>query len=448
MSHDHDHENHHHHHDHGHDHEPHHHDHGHPHHHPHDEPRAFQAYRELPRGAGVGKILYLDAPSGVAGDMLVAALVDLGVPTAAIEAAVSSLPLSGYSLGWSLRTRHAIVATHFLVSEHTPQPQRSWAQIREMLQDAPLSAGVRELALRAFAHLAKAEARAHRVELDDVHFHEVGAVDSIVDVVAAAAALDWLGAELHVSPLPMGRGMTEAAHGKLFLPAPATLECLAGHPTYDGEHPFEFVTPTGAALVGALGRPAAAWPRMTPELTGWGAGTADLAYRPNLLRAVLGSAAVAPEAQGSFALLETNLDDTSGELIAYCIERLLAEGANDAWATPITMKKGRPAVLLSALVRAPDAGRLSATMLRESTSLGVRTSSVERVARPREILEVDTPYGKIPVKVAGGAFGPPQIKAEVDVCARLATERGVPLREILLAATLAAAAVLKARPAT
>ncbi|RYE90619.1 MAG: LarC family nickel insertion protein, partial [Myxococcales bacterium] len=241
------------------------------------------------------------------------------------------------------------------------------------------------------------------------------------------------------------RGLTQAAHGTLFLPAPATLECLIGHPTYDGEHPFEFVTPTGAALVGALGAPAPAWPRMTPEATGWGAGTANPAFRPNLLRAVLGAPEVSAEAQGSFVLLETNLDDASGELIAYCIERLLIEGAKDAWATPITMKKGRPAVVLSALAQAPDAGRLTVTMLRESTSLGVRTTAVDRVVRPREMIEVETHYGTIPVKVAGGAFGPPQAKPELDACAARAVELGIPLREVILAATLAAAEVLRAR---
>lgn len=423
-------------------------DHGHRHAHVDDAPRPFRANREVPRGAGHGKVLYLDAPSGLAGDMIVAALVDLGVPCAAIEASIAGLPLTGFSLGWSLRARHAIVATHFAVTEHTPQPQRNWAQIRTLLKGARLADGVRTLALRTFEHLAEAEARAHRVAVDDVHFHEVGAVDSIVDVVAAAAALDWLGAELRVSPLPMGRGLTEAAHGTLFLPAPATVECLIGHPTYDGEHAFEFVTPTGAALVGALSTPAAAWPRMTPEATGWGAGTANPSWRPNLLRAVLGEPTVAPESEGGFVLLETNLDDASGELVAYCIERLLAEGAKDAWATPITMKKGRPAIVLSALAQAPDAGRLTVTMLRESTSIGVRTTVVDRVARPREMIEVDTPYGIVPVKVAGGAFGPPQAKPEVDDCARLARQFGVPLREVILAATLAAAAALRARGRT
>jgi uncharacterized protein (TIGR00299 family) protein len=272
-----------------------------------------------------------------------------------------------------------------------------------------------------------------------VHFHEVGAVDAIVDVVGSAAALEFLGAEVWVSPLPMGRGFVKAAHGVLPLPAPATVECLAGFATYDGGIDFEFVTPTGAAIVGAQATGSVRWPAMAPERTGWGAGTAELRDRPNVLRVVLG--AVAGEhkhAEGTHVVLEANVDDATGELAGAWIEALLAAGALDAWATPITMKKGRPALTVSALASAEQADAVAHAMLRETTSLGVRRHAVSRLERPRRVENVETPYGLIPVKVASGPFGPPQVKPEFDACLAAARTHGVPVREVVRAATVAA----------
>ena len=234
-------------------------------------------------------MLFLDAPSGLAGDMIVAALVDLGVPAQVIGDALAALPVTGFHVHFGTRVRSGIVATSFEVHVDAPQPPRTYASVRTLLDEASLSEGVRARAHRTFLRLAKAEAKVHRAPIDDVHFHEVGAVDAIADVVGSAAALDYLGAEVLVSPLPMGRGFIAAAHGKLPLPAPATVECLAGFATYDGGIDFEFVTPTGAAIVGAHAAPTHGWPSIAPERIGWGAGTADLRDRPNLLRAVLGS---------------------------------------------------------------------------------------------------------------------------------------------------------------
>jgi pyridinium-3,5-bisthiocarboxylic acid mononucleotide nickel chelatase len=424
-------------HDHGHSHD---HDHGHAHEdaHGHHHHHGALSRPELPRGAGKGHVLYLDAPSGLAGDMIVAALVDLGVPFPIVEQALAQVDLHGYHVHLGTRERSSIVASSFDVHVDAAQPARSWSEIQALLSRSALSESVRGLALRAFEHLAHAEARVHRMPVADVHFHEVGAVDSIVDFVAAAAALDYLGATLWVSPLPMGRGFRKTEHGIIPLPAPATLECLAGFPTYDGGLPFEFVTPTGAALVAALGTPSpSAWPSLSPVATGFGAGTATLTDRPNILRAVLGQpneAGHPSEGAGPrspLTVLECNMDDITGELAASVLASALAEGALDAWVTPITMKKGRPAVTCSVLAYAADSERIAKLLLTESTSLGVRSYGVQRVERPRRTVTVETVYGSVPLKVSEGPYGPPVVKPEFDACQALAKKHNVPVREVI-----------------
>lgn len=410
------------------------------------EPRHAPAGDTLAQGAGRGKVLFLDAPSGLAGDMIIASLVDLGVPAAAVADALAALPVTGFHVHFGTRVRSGIVAASFEVHVDEAQPARTYGSIRAMLDAAALPEGVKARAQRTFRRLAVAEARVHRSPIDDVHFHEVGAVDAIADVVGSAAALEWLGAELVVSPLPMGRGFVKAAHGTLPLPAPATVECLAGLATYDAGMDFELVTPTGAAIVGAHAGGSSRWPSMAPERVGWGAGTADLADRPNVLRAVLGAPVTAAHAPGAatHAVLEANVDDATGELAASWIEALLAAGAVDVWATPITMKKGRPALTLSALARLEHADAVAHAMLRETTSLGLRRYEVTRAERPRRMVEVETPYGRIPVKVAEGPFGPPQLKPEFDACVAAARAHGVPVREVVRAATAAGAGTLHA----
>jgi uncharacterized protein (TIGR00299 family) protein len=370
--------------------------------------------------------------------MIVAALVDLGVPVRVVEEALAALPINGFRATFGRREKNAIAARSFDVEVDEGQPQRDYASIRAMLDEAKLADGVRARAQKTFLKLATAEARVHGTNVDSVHFHEVGAVDSIVDVVGSAAALDYIGAKLVVSPLPMGRGFVRAAHGVLPLPAPAVVECLAGFATYDAGIEFELVTPTGAAIVGAQALASERWPSMVPERVGWGAGRADLADRPNVLRAVLGHG-LAGGRTPTHTVLEANIDDATGELVANWIEALLGAGALDVWATPITMKKGRPALTLSVLTTTSQADALAAAMLRETTSLGVRRTEVTRTERPRRVDEVDTPFGKIPVKIAGGPFGSPQAKPEFDACARAARAHGVPVREVLSAALLAVA---------
>jgi uncharacterized protein (TIGR00299 family) protein len=290
--------------------------------------------------------------------------------------------------------------------------------------------------------LASAEAKVHRTNIDDVHFHEVGAVDAIVDIVGSAAALEHIGAELLVSPLPMGRGFVRAGHGVLPLPPPATVECLLGFATYDAGLDFELVTPTGAAIIGAHAGGSQRWPSMSPERVGWGAGAADLADRPNVLRAVLGTVATRQRIDaGTHTVLEANVDDATGELAASWIESLLQAGALDAWTTPIAMKKGRPALTISALTRVEHADAIAQTMLRETTTLGARRHDVTRLERPRRTALVETPFGPIPVKIAGGPFGPPNLKPEFDACLAAARAHFVPVREVVRVATAAASSL-------
>lgn len=375
--------------------------------------------------------------------MIVAALIDLGVPESVVSDAIAklALPQGGFHVHFGGREQSGIVATKFDVHVDAPQPERTFRSIRSTLIDSELPQKLKDRALLVFERLARSEAKVHRMPIDDVHFHEVGAIDALCDVVGAAAAFEYLGAEVVVSPLPMGRGFVKARHGILPLPAPATVECLTGFPTYDAGIDRELVTPTGAALVGALASRSSRWPDIRSERVGWGAGTQSLPDRPNLLRVVLGAPlenTEVPVHAGTHALLEANLDDATGELVAHCIETLLREGALDVWATPSTTKKGRPGLVLSCLAQVALAERLTAAMLRESTTIGVRRTDVTRVVRPRRELVVQTPYGAISVKVSEGPFGAPQEKPEFDECARAAAWHRVPVREVLAAALEAA----------
>ena len=387
---------------------------------------------ELERGAGEGKLLFLDAPSGLAGDMTIAALVDLGVPFAEVERVIGCLPLEGFRLKLSRAFAGAIGASHFDVQVEGRQPERSYAQIDALLLAAPLPARTQSLARAIFRRLAEAEAEVHRVDIAHVHFHEVGAVDAIVDIVGAAACFDYLGADVVASPLPLGRGSVECRHGVLPLPAPAALLCLRGVPTYDAGIAAELVTPTGAAIVATVAGSFVGWPSFIPEHVGWGKGTRELPDRPNALRAVLGQPwQAATGGPATHVVVEANVDDLTGELAGHALGALLRAGALDAWLTPIQMKKGRPGLILSALCPANAADTLGGVLLRETSSLGYRKSPVTRGERPRRLIEVQTPWGNIPIKVSTGAWGNPQIKPEFDVCAARAEAHGVPVREVI-----------------
>jgi uncharacterized protein (TIGR00299 family) protein len=367
--------------------------------------------------------------------MIIAALVDLGVPLAVVRDAVSVLPLKGVRVAVEGTQAGAIGATRFEVVVSGKQPERTYSEIDAMLARSSLDEPVRALARAIFRKLGEAEAEVHRIDLADVHFHEVGAVDAIVDIVGAAACFAYLDAEVVASPLPMGHGFVTCRHGVLPLPAPATVVALKGVPTYAAGIEAELVTPTGAAIVATVAKRFLSWPAVAAERVGWGAGSSPLPDRPNALRVVLGSEA--PEAGTRFddgathVVVEANVDDMTGEAAGHAIAALLAAGALDAWASPVVMKKGRPGLVVSALARQPDADRIATVVLRETSTIGVRYQPARRVERPRTIHVVTTRYGEIPVKVSGGPYGPPLVKPEFDACARAAERAGVPVRAVI-----------------
>ncbi len=413
-------------------------------------------------------IAYLDCPSGVSGDMLLGALLDAGVTLDDLRALLGGLPLEGYTLEAAPVVRGALGATHArVVPTHEEHAHRRLSDVLAIIERGELPERVKRNAGAVFRRLAAAEARVHRVGIDEVHFHEVGAVDAIVDVVGVCAGLYLLGVEeLYCSPLPLGRGQTTMAHGTLPLPAPAVLEMLAasGAPTVPHAATTELVTPTGAALVTTLAR--FAQPPLRLARAGYGAGTRT-EPTPNLLRLWLGERIENPDLPGApgrmqyaptpdrraaltgsaggedvtveqLLVLEANIDDMPGELFGHAMERLLAAGALDAWCAPLTMKKARPGALLGALCRPADRAALVGVFLRETSTFGVRERAVTRYAAAREARTVDTPYGPVRVKlklldgVVAGA------SPEYEDCRRLAAERGVPLPRVYAAAVAAA----------
>jgi hypothetical protein len=394
------------------------------------------------------KVAYFDCFHGAAGDMLLAALLDAGLERAALEAVLAALPLSGYTLEhWAAHSHH-LRGSRLAVRVHAPQPPRAWADLRQMVRDSLLPERTRRMAFATFERLARAEAGVHGVPLDDVHFHEVGAVDSIVDTVGVCAALDLLGVErVYASALPLGQGWVTTQHGPLPVPAPATLALLAevGAPLVpppDLAASGELLTPTAAALLCELatfGQPA-----MRVQQVGYGLGSREYA-RPNGLRVWLGeqepAGAPAPADAASEQVYELrcNLDDATGELLAYTIERLLAAGALDAWAAPLVMKKGRPATQLACLARPTDAAALAALMLRETPTLGVRWESMQRLAAAREVVSVATPWGAVRLvrKLLDGEIV--GCAPEYEDCAALARTHQVPLAQVYAAALQAAA---------
>jgi uncharacterized protein (TIGR00299 family) protein len=415
--------------------------------------RLKPARESLARGAGTQRLLYLDAGSGLAGDMLVAALVDLGVPETVIHEGIAGLAISGYQARFEHVFRASMRSSRFDVQVERAQPSRDYTAIVEILNACTtLSAGARTIALRAFEKLGLAEAQIHGTTLDKVHFHEVGAVDSIVDITAAAIAFDHLGARVVCSPLPMGRGTIRSAHGVIPLPAPATVLCLAGVPTYDAGLAEELVTPTGACLVATVVDEWSGWPAFRPEQVGLGAGTKEFPDRPNVLRVVLGtpevvagrsagpgSNAVLPLSRrvGAHTLVETNIDDMTPEVAAYAIQRTFAAGALDVWTTPIGMKKGRPGMTLSALAANECLDAVVRAILSETSSIGVRLHGVDRVERPRRISSVETPFGRIELKIAEGDGLPDHVAPEYESCRQAAEQHQIPIRRVYNAALAA-----------
>ncbi len=372
-------------------------------------------------------ILYLDCQSGISGDMAVGALLDLGVPLELLRAELTKLGLSSdsYALSTHRTERQHVAALKFDVQVNDHHTHRHYAGIDTMIAGSALADPVKETSRRIFRRLAEAEAKVHGVAVEDVHFHEVGAVDSIVDIVGTVICLEYLGVEaVYAAALPLGSGFIETAHGRLPVPAPATAELLRGMPVHGGCGEGERVTPTGAAILVALATSPGTRPDMTLLRVGNGAGGKDFSDCPNILRAFLGtdSGGGTEEARE----VSCNLDDVTAEVIGYVQELLLERGALDVWLVPVQMKKGRPGVVLTFLCLPTDLERLAALVMSETGTLGVRYTSLRRIVQSRRIEERDTQLGRVRFKVS--EFGE---KPEYEDCRRIARERGIPCRVVM-----------------
>ncbi len=374
------------------------------------------------------KVLVLDPVGGIAGDMTIAALLDLGAKLD--TEALSRLGLE-FTTGAARREVNGVGATHFSVRASAAQHHRPYREIRALIEKAQLPQRAEKLAQDAFALLAKVEGKIHGVAPDDVEFHEVGSIDSIVDIVGAALLVDSLNAGRIVAlPPPAGSGTVQSAHGLLPVPAPATLELLKGR-TLRPSGPGERTTPTGAAILAAWTEEARAMPELTVSAVGYGAGTKRWDDAPNLLRAILGETV---EQQAAAFVLEANLDDLSPQLAAVALDKALAAGALDAWIAPATMKKGRPGVVFGALVGEESRRAVEEVIFRETSTLGIRATRVERTVLDRELVQVHTPYGDVRVKTGLLAGRLVNAAPEFEDC-RLAAERhGVAVKEVMQAA--------------
>lgn len=405
------------------------------------------------------KTLYLDLFSGISGDMFIAALIDLGVEAGELEQELKKLRLGGYHLrvtrGRKLNLEGVKFEVHLADNHvhgeqthaHPHRHERTFAQIRQLITESQLSDWVKQKAVAVFQRIAAAEGRIHGLPPEQVHFHEVGAVDSIIDIVGACIALERLGKpRVLAGPVVEGTGWVECAHGRFPIPAPATLAILGarGIPLSQCDEPNELVTPTGAALLAELVEAFGPMRKLVAERIGYGLGTRDHQTRPNALRAVLGetpSGDQAPKSTAprdwetdSIAVLETNLDDINAEILGDFVDKALAAGALDVFHTAIQMKKNRPGVLLTVLCAQADADRFSELLLRETSAFGVRRYAAERRKLQRELVTVQTPHGGVTVKVGRLDGKVLQAAPEFESCRKLAAKAGVPLREVYDAA--------------
>jgi len=375
--------------------------------------------------------------------MIVGALLDLGVDFDDLRAAMEGLPLSGYRMAAGRKSVSGIAAIKFDVEVLEPQPERHLAPILEAIDSAGLAAPVAARARRIFEALARAEAKVHQTPIEHVHFHEVGAVDSIIDIVATAWALERLEIDdIVVNTMPLGSGTTRSRHGIIPVPAPATVELLSGFPVRFGDGAAEMVTPTGAAVICALARPADAAMAFEIERVGYGAGGRTLEDRPNVLRVLLGRRHQA-YAVDEMIEIEANIDDLNPQIYDYLIARLLAAGARDVTLTPTIMKKGRPGVTIAVIAPALSKDALAAILFDETSTIGIRFHPMARMKLDRRMIEVDTRFGMIPVKISGRVGEPPiTISPEYEDCRRAAEKYQVALRIVIDEAQAAARANL------
>jgi len=376
------------------------------------------------------KIAYGELIGGISGDMFVAALVDLGLPLSTLKSELKKIPTLKFKLKASKKLVHSIRATQFQVICPANDAPRSWQQIRELITRSKLAAEVKDTGLGVFTKLAQAEAKIHGVAVDKVHFHEVGATDSIVDIMAAAIGIRELGIEaLQFSRIPLGHGVTRSQHGPLPVPGPATLELLKGLPVFGVDVESETVTPTGAAIIRTLGEEFGDQPSMTITKIGYGTGQKEFPHRPNLFRLVIGESGSSLQHE-EMLVMETNIDDMNPQYYDHVMERLFGAGARDVFLAPVQMKKNRPATLLTVICEPARRESLASIIFQETTTIGVRYYSVGRMILKRSSAIVKTKYGNVRVKVIEEPDGQKRVAPEYDDLKRIAAGKKILLKAI------------------
>jgi pyridinium-3,5-bisthiocarboxylic acid mononucleotide nickel chelatase len=384
------------------------------------------------------KTAYFDCFSGISGNMTLGALVDAGCPVDALTSKLQGLQVPGWELTAEKVWKKGMAATYVQVKTEDTHTHRSLTTILGIIDKSELSARVKEHAGAIFTKLGHAEAAVHDVPVEKIHFHEVGAVDAIVDIVGACIGFEELGLESFAcSALNVGGGTAKMAHGVLPVPAPATARLLMGKPTYSNGVQKELVTPTGAAIVATLCESFGPQPAMKVSAIGYGAGTADLEGQPNVLRLMSGEVEKGIQSHdGTIRVLEANLDDMNPQIFGYLLDKALAAGALDVFATAVQMKKNRPGTLVTILCKPEDEGKFQGMLFAETTTLGVRSHLVERHALPREFVKVSTAFGDVRVKVSRNSGRVQHVSPEFDDCRKLAEEKNVPLHEVMEQAML------------
>jgi pyridinium-3,5-bisthiocarboxylic acid mononucleotide nickel chelatase len=380
------------------------------------------------------KLAFFDCFSGISGDMVLGALVDAGVPVEQLRAELAALAVSGWTLTAEKVWKNGMAATHIKVQTEDTHTHRSLSTILDIIGKSPLAPAVQQRASAIFRNLGVAEAAVHDVPLEKIHFHEVGAIDAIVDIVGACIGFAALGIESFAcSLLNVGGGTAKMAHGVLPVPAPATARLLLGKPTYSSGVQRELVTPTGAAIVATVCSAFGSQPPMTVSAIGYGAATADLEGQPNVLRLMVGEAAqkIALGAEETIRVLEANLDDMNPQIFGYFLDKALAAGALDVFAASVQMKKSRPGMLVTVLCKPTDEQKFQEMLFAETTTLGVRSHTAERRILPRAWETVATRFGNVRVKVARLDGIVRQASPEFDDCRKLAEEQNVPLQQVM-----------------
>jgi uncharacterized protein (TIGR00299 family) protein len=375
------------------------------------------------------RTVYFDCFAGASGDMILGAMVAAGVDPSALSEQLSLLNVEGFKLNFETVDRSGLSATYARVETAHEHKHRHLSDVKKIIESSGVSDSAKMLAVKIFTRLAEAEARVHNEPVDHVHFHEVGALDAIVDIVGAAICFDLLKIERFVSsPLHVGSGMIQMAHGRFPVPPPAVAELLAGVPFYSTDIQGELLTPTGAAIITTVCQEFGPIPRMTTDVTGYGAGTRQYENFPNVLRVMLGETGVDGTVEEKLWMIETNIDDMSPQLMGHVMDRAFELGALDCYFTPVQMKKNRPGVLLSVLCGSEEKEPLLNLLFTETTTLGVRSYEVERRALRRSVLRVETAYGPIDVKVAHLNGSVVNEMPEFEQVKAAAIKAGVPLK--------------------